>query len=61
MNKIILLDIIELVNIKKEIKMDKIDKEELHNIFFEIKNNNELYFNKLYEINIRNSIFNFKK
>ena len=29
--------------------MDKIDKEELHYIFCEIKNNNELYFNKLYE------------
>ena len=29
--------------------MNKIDKEELHNIFGEIKNNNELYFNKLYE------------
>ena len=29
--------------------MNKIDKEELHNIFCEIKNNNEFYFNKLYE------------
>lgn len=29
--------------------MKKIDKEELHSIFVEMKNGNELEFNKLYE------------
>ena len=29
--------------------MKKIDKKELHNIFCNIENNKELYFNKLYE------------